>query len=555
MTNIFYNNVNPFSGISPTPLVSQKNIFIKYGEQWGEVTKVTLYGNIYSKCVSGNFSLVTDTSNQTFQTSDGAFGILLSGQQSLIKSFSQDFQSLQIVQDGQVIVDKPLAIIRNIVFPDSPYSYYVPFQIELDCYESGFFSGLFGVLEPKNEFSFTQNKDQSITIEHSMSCRGFNTDSNNSNALQNAVQYIQSISGFRNQILPYFINFGSGDYGTGIAPSLIAQKENINRVQGSYSLEETYIVDPFFSSGVLRYATTYDSGISDGISTVKVNGSLKTSRNYPIDFIRSRYSAFDSFSAAVDAYSGATNGLLDLNPFYLSSGISEDSFGGVINFNLSFNNDQTPNPFLDYTVTFNRDNITDVTSAAFQGTIKGRGDLKSRYDKVLAFSSGVNVFNLTLGEYYNNGYQYILNPLYLSYSNTRNPYAGEITLAATYDDKTLPVSGFANLQYSYNFTPSIEQFSAIPILDGLGRYVVTDLGFTNRATFIMEGKAVIAPNLSQSTGILLLTNFVNGQISTLISGKSRIALESQNISFGNQGIGKDLTFSVSYSYEDFVLDI
>jgi hypothetical protein len=572
MVQIFYNNQDAFSGVAPTPLMSQRNEFIKYGEQWGEVTHVTLYGNIMGGCVSGNNTfLITETDDNRI-TQDGFyrvdqasqytdfientfFDILISGQQTIIANLSKDFQRFQVLQDGNILIDKPFAIIRNVRFEDSTYSAVIPFQIDIDCYESGFFSGVFGVLEPKNEFSFTQNKDQSITVQHSMSCKGFNTDPNNSNALQNAKAYIQSISGFRNQILPYFINFGTGSYATGMTPSLITQKETVDRVQGSYGIEETYIFDPFFTSGVLRYSATYDSGIADGISTVKLNGSLKSSRNYPIDFIRSRYLTFDSFSAAVDAYSGASNGLIDLNPLYLSSGVSEDPFGGAINFSIAFNNDQTPNPFLDYTVTFDRDVISDVTSANFEGTIRGRGDLKSRYANVLTFSSGVNPYNLTLYEYINNGYQYYLNPLYTSFGNTRNLYAGEITLKATYNDKILPVSGFANFEYSYDILPAIEKYGSVPLLDGSGNYYVTNLGFANRATLTIAGKAVILPNISQQSGIQLLMNFVNNQAQPFIAGKNRLCLDTQSITFGNQGIGKDLSFSVTWSYEDTILNI
>jgi len=560
MVQIFYNNQDAFSGICPTPIIGQRNNFIKYGEQWGELTKISLYGNIVGGCVSGiiNYLITDENSIRITESGDyrvdefsysgldaSSFQVLVSGQQALIQNFSQDFQSFQIVQDGQVLVNKPYALIKSISFPQGKYSYLIPFQIDIDCYESGFFSGTYGILEPKNEYSFTQNKDQSIAIRHTISCRGFNTDSRNSNALQNAKNYIASLSGYQG-VMPAFVNVGL----SGFTPSLISQIENINRVEGTYSVDETYIADPFFTSGVLRYATTYDSGIADGLSSVRVAGSIKTSKNYPYNFIRNRYLTFDAFSAAVWAYSGATNGMIDLNPFYLSSGVTEDNFGGAINFDISFNNDQTPNPFLDYSVSFDHDIITDITSATFQGTIKGRGDLYNRYQRVLAFSTGINTYNLTLGEYYNNGYQYILNPLFITSSNSKDPYRGEISIGATFNDKMLPVSGFASFDYSFKVTPSLTKYSAVPILNGSGNYWITNLGYANRTVVTMAGTAVILPNLSQQSGVTLLTNFVNIQIQPFINGKNRPCLESQEIVWGNDDIGKDLSFEVIYSYED-----
>lgn len=557
MTTILYNNINPFSGIAPTPLVSQKNTFIKYGEQWGEVTKLSLYGVITGICVpnvnnflitqSGDFRILENGDFRILESDPelSFFNTLIEGQQQILSNFGKDFQSLQIFDDNNNVVTKPYCIVRSINFPQSNYVSLLPFQIDLDCYESNFFSGVYGILDPKNEFSFTQNKDQSITIQHSMSCRGFNTSSINSNSLQNAKNYIASISGFSNQIAPAFINVCSG-----FTPSLITQKETIDRVNGLYGVEETYIADPFFTSGVLRYSATYDSGIEDGISTVKIGGSLKASRNYPISFIRDRYNTFNSFSAAVDAYSGATYGLLDLNPFYLSSGISEDAFAGTINFDILFNNDQTPNPYIDYSVNFNHDLISDTTVAAFQGIVKGRGDLNNRYKNVLIFSSGVNIYGLTATEYANNGYQYILNPFYSTSGVVKNPYDGTVSFNASFDDKVLPVSGFSYFDYSYAFVPALEKYSAVPQLNGLGSYVVTDLGYFNRPSLSIQGKAVINQNLSRASGVNLLNNYVNLLAQPYINGKNRVYLASQEINWGNSNIGKSLNFNVSWNWEE-----
>lgn len=524
MTQIFYNGIDCFSGIAPTPLVSQKNAFIKYGEQWGEVSKISLNG-----VITGN---------------TGYFNDIISGQSGIISRFNQDYQSFQIVESGLTIVNKPYAIIRNISFPQSNYVRLLNYQIDLDCYESGFFSGVYGILEPKNEFVFTQNKDQSLNIEHNMSCRGFNTSSTNSNALQNARNYIASISGFTGQATPYFIQTCSG-----FSPVLIESKEAINRVQATYSVSEKYIFDPFFSSGVLRYSATYDSGIADGISTVNVAGSLKTSRNFPLNFVRNRYQTFDLFSAAVDMYSGATNGLIDLNPFYLSSGIGEDPFSNTINFQVSYNNDLTPNPFIDYKVDFARDVVTDTTTAQFQGVVRGRGDLKNRYNNVLAFASGVNTFNLTLLEYQNQGYQYFLNPNYISSSIVRNPFTAEVTLGASYNDKIIPPSGFVSLEYTLGFVPSIEKFSATPILDGTGGYYIVDLGYTNRSVLTLNGAGTVDPAFTLTSGKAILASYINSIANNYIISGARIVLENQSISQGNVGIGLGINFNAVWSYE------
>lgn len=564
MTRILYNNFDCFSGIAPVPLIGQRDTFIKYGEQWGEVTRITLNGILTGFCANSQFldggppnflgaSGVFDggdftSSAPTSGVDGGAFydsnGNLFNNQQYLISCFGKDFQSFQVVENGVTIINKPYCKVIDIDFPSNNYVKIIPFQIELECYESGFFSGTYGILEPRNEFTYTQNKDQSISIEHTLSCRGFNTSQNNSNALQNARNYIAQNSGYNGAAVPYFIKICSG-----LNPCLISQTENINRVQSTYGITERYIFDPFFNSGVLRYSTTFDSGINDGLCNVRVAGSLKSCRNYPVDFVRNRYLTFDSFSAAVDSYSGATNGLIDLNPLYLSSGVTIDPFAKTINFQIAFNNDPSPNPYFEYAVNFQRDNLTDITQVSINGTVRGRGELNQRYQKVLNYYTGVNLYNLAVFEYQNDGYQYLLNPIYITQGISKNPYTAEVALQSTFSDRPLFPSGFASFDYTISQKPSYRQYSAIPILNGMGGYVVNDLGYICRSVATIQGAAVIDPSISVQSGINLLSNYLNYQALTLYSGYNRVALEAQEISQGNKNIARNVTFSTTYSWE------
>ncbi len=525
---ILYNGIDPFSGIAGTPLVQMNEQFIKYGEQWGVKNTITLNGTITGSC---NY-----------------FSDLISGQNSLIQTFSRDFQSLQIVESGAVIFDKPYCVIRGINFADSQYLKLLPFSIQIDCYESGFFSGTYGVLEPKNEFNLIEEKDRSIRIEHTVSCRGFNTSSNDSNALQNARNYINQYSGYGSQVSPYFIKLCSG-----ITPSLINVSETIDRVVGTYGITETYIAEKEYASGVLRYVTTYDSGIQDGISTVSLNGTLKTAKNYPPSILRARYSGFDIFSAAVLAYSGCTNGQTNLNPYYLESGITEDQSARSLNFSIRYNNDVTPNPYLDYKIDFQQDELTSITTARFDGTIKGRGELSQRWLAVQNFLSGVDPFAITYNEYVQDGYIYFLNPNATTQSITKNPFIAEINLSASYNDKLLPPSGLAYLDYTFDFTPAITKYSAISILDGTGKFYISNLGYANRAQLRINGQTVIDPSISTQNGINILKPYINYLGLTYATG-NRLCLEEQIITEGNKSIGKNISFSALWTYEDILFN-
>lgn len=527
-TQILYNGINPFSGICGTPLVQINDQFIKYDEQWGVKNTITLSSTITGGC---------DYFNQ-----------LISGQNSIIGTFGKDYQSLQIIESGQTIFNKPYCIIRGINFSDSQYLKLLPFNIEIDCYESGFFSGVYGILEPKNEFSFVQEKDQSIQIEHTMSCRGFNTSSTNSNALQNAKNYINSISGFNNQITPYFIQICSG-----IVPSLIEVHENIDRVVGTYSITETYIADKECPSGILRFISDYSSGINDGFSIIKINGNLKTAKNYPISLLRQRYSGFNPFISAVECYSGATNGLLSVNPYYLQSGITEKPFERNLDFNIIFDDSQIPNPYLDYSIEFNQDFFTSITTAKFNGTIKGRGELSQRWQIVQNYATGIDPFAITFNEYIQDGFSYFLNSGAISQSITKNPFIGEINLTVTYNDKILPPQGLVALDYNFSTTPSIEKIVAIPILNDTGNFYISDLGYSNRAILKVNGTATVDPAYSLQSGIQILTAYINS-LGQMYATGSRCFLEEQQIDQGNRGVGLDINFSSTWSYEDILFN-
>jgi len=82
MFKVLYGEVNPFSGISPTPLVARSITPTYFSKKHGDVESFTLEGVITGNCKSGNeFS-----------------GLWQKGEQ-LISNFSKSFQSFKIVED------------------------------------------------------------------------------------------------------------------------------------------------------------------------------------------------------------------------------------------------------------------------------------------------------------------------------------------------------------------------------------------------------------------------------------------------------------------------
>ena len=531
MITIFYNGTDAFSGISPTPLIERQEQMVSFGERWNIFETFTLNGVLTGTC--------------------GDFNALIFAQQTLLNRFSQDFQTLEIYQNGELLHSKPNAIIKNISFGESKYVGLLPYSLVVECYPSEFFSGYFGVTNPSNQVQYTENKDGTVSISHTVSAKGFNTTSGQSNALRNAQGYVNSLTGLSTTVLPQFISLCSG-----VIPCLRTISESINRLEATYSITESYVSDPTQSgAGVLRYTTDYNSGIEDGISTVSVKGDLQGCRVDSITGLRARYQTFDVLGAAINAYNVSTN-LIDLNPEYLSSGVEENPFAKKLSFDVLFNNDKTASVYFDYKTTVNTDSLKELSSINFDGTIRGRGDLKTRYQRVLQFYSGVNVWGYIYDAYTGYGLTNPLNPNPTSSGTTFNSFAGEININVTLDDRPIPPSGLNKFDFTIAITPAIEQYSSKPLLvpekdilllNNEG-YVIFDLGYANRYIISINGAAQVSANTTLVQGINVIKTNLNG-LSASYGAGLRKTLDSQSFTTGNAAASKAVSFNSSWSCE------
>jgi hypothetical protein len=153
-TKIYYNNQDVFSGICPTPLASKKVEMIRFGERWGQVDNITLQGQI-TGCDSMAAKVVR--------------------QNQLISGFRYSFQTLEIKDDALSVISYPLIELQGINIGESNQKFIIPFTISLRCYPSGYFSGDFGILNPVNRFEFNESEDGIISLNHTVSAKGFNT--------------------------------------------------------------------------------------------------------------------------------------------------------------------------------------------------------------------------------------------------------------------------------------------------------------------------------------------------------------------------------------------
>lgn len=521
MTEIYYNNQLVASG-QAVPLVGRTEEMIRYGERWGIRSTVTLKG-----VVSGD-----------------SFAQLVAAQSGIFDDFSQDFQTFQIIEDGNVIYTMPVAWCRGINFGESKYVGLIPYVVSLECYEQDYFSGVYGITEPSNQWEYDQQLDGRVKITHTVSARGFNTSTGPSNAFQNAVDFVLANTGWSGAIFPSFIS------GFFTSPCLNTFAEHPNRMDGSYSVTENYVYDPIADSCViLRYQTDYDCNSKDKATTT-VRGNVSAGLQTPMSALWGTLSNFNIVNAAYEV--GGTG----MNPQYVTSGLSVDKEGHKISFQVEFDN--TPanasGVWFDYTID---DSVEDdgVTRCTLNGTIKGRGDLKTRWNNVYNYYIGLTNLPTIMSGYFDafNNTPNILNPFTLSSGTTFNPFNAQINIYVTCDNRPTPtITGFSEIDYTYHFIDAVEKVGAIPLLanecNSNQNYYLTDLGYQNRAEFQLEGRALPSCGLNMPYMTLLLQGQLNQIMQTELSNCSNIVLTRQDFSNSNSTDGQIIRFSCAWSF-------
>lgn len=562
MTKIYYNDIDIFSGLAPTPLIELSEEPIYNGNLWGVKENIVLNGQITGKC--GTFEDLVNKQNELISRLSTQFKPLtikeisvMSGTSSFIELEDGDFflsedGSYLLTESGDStltissknIYNWPITKIVNIDFDRSNYSQLLSFSATFECYDSGKFAGYYGVLDPVNSITFEDNEDGSVTLNHRCSARGINTNTFGTGALLNAKNYIYSITGWSSisGFVPAFVAAHSG-----ATPILTTIKETIDRFNNSYSVDETWTYDPGVTgNGILRYSTAISSGVEDGTTQVTLNGSIEGGLNSNISNLRSRYSSVNFYNLASGALANFSNESLYVTE--LTSEVTEDPFNNKIDFSRTYDNNPEPNPYFVFSITTNINKIG-KSSASIEGTFKYRGScLCGSETGWVAMESSANNFDyysLVIAKWVARGMTSALSPNATSRSITKNKNACEISVSLSYDEVILSVpSDLEYINATVSTTPSIRQYDGKPVFQ-LGEWYITNLGYKNRSKFSINGDARIKPCSSQSNGLSSLKNYLNTLGNSIILGTNPI-MESCEITEGESD-KKLINFSVSWS--------
>jgi len=472
---VTYNNkIVPPSGCGPTPYVSLGKDVLIYGDRWGLVDKITLNGQITGQ----------------------DFNSLFIAQTGLVDIFSSSYKTLSVLESADDansygdVFDFNTCSIQNISFENNGYNKVVGYTVEMLSYPSGltgYFSGTFGVLDPKDDIRMSKGEDGTVSVSRSIQAKAFVTTTID-DAINNAKNFVWGRTGVANVLAMSQIS--GFENPTNFTPVLIGQSENLDRLNLTYSIDQDYRFklitgDPeaqnnysFNNYYLTSYSTNLISGAGDPFVTASIQGEIKAgitgaTGDLLISGLLSQLSGLNPYSVVSGKY-GSPNGLnFCKDPIQFS--VNQDLKARKISFSASYDNLEFYNSvngkyiingcYLDASISHNTDELTKITTIKVNGEIKCRGSNINKYNNSLAYASGIcsvgsnssspRIFDFA-NDYYTGyfgaGYIFNLNPTPNELIVDADPNLGTISISATFDneDRFLDLN---NSDYSISYSP------------------------------------------------------------------------------------------------------
>lgn len=428
----------------PTPVVEIKSENVYLNKSLGVEEQITLKGQI-----TGDF--------QGLQTA----------QAKLIDIFSKNFKQFKILEFGtssyESIYEKNNIQVLNISFADSNYNKILDYTVNLkSCDLKG------SVISPKNDFDFQLNKDFTINLGHAVSAVGISNNSYKSNALDNAINYVKNLTGLNNIPAYQNINF-----------NLFSVKESINRLQSSYSIEESYIGDSSsksISGGINRYSIDISSGVKDIALKINLQGQFSIGKNENFDIIKNSINPAQIVSGSYSGY---------FNPIPISYNIQSDKNEKTISYNFNFDNINLPNPYIKYNISEQYDNIYKITNKNISAEVLARGHQLERLSNSENLLNQINLKAIA-GETFK----------IISSEKVINKDKNTFVVSASFTDKNIP-GGYADGKYT------VTEDISIPIIKpnlSLGGYILQSFGVKTFAKTKVQGEFKGSPGAKPGAG-------------------------------------------------------
>jgi hypothetical protein len=530
---ILYNNINLFSGLCPTPFVTTDQDFIDYNTGWNQVTKMTMNGQLTGRYL-GQLSYYE----------------LTSGFNLLLNRLSNNYGSLLINENSETLFSGQNVVVDSITTDEDYWYGILPFTINFTIYETGLFQNYFGIIEPEENFDFSEEDGLIVNLTHKLSARGLNTLGKT--AVENAKNWVLNRTGSYNKIFPIFIQTGIGsDF------LLNSTTESIDRFNGTYSVNNQYTrsnSSEALKSGILNYTIDLSSG-QDGFITVGLQGSFRNNQISGINNnnLRSGFLQYNFYNIANTAALQTFNIILNQSP--VSQSVTEEQNNNVLNFNISYNNDLISNVINDYTVDIETDNIKNITNVNLNSKIFAKyGDVNNRWSLVRSYYTGsFNAFLLANTEYQKEIKNRILYSTPLTESVTFNEYNAEIEYNASWSDKRKSFSdNVLNMTSSVKYTPSVNIYASNTSAFVSREHNIQNLNCASLSILDISVSAISKPNKSINFAIEQVQNEINRIKSNYQLEKSQYTL-LQDRNYTINDVSKSYSINEIWSFEGAVL--
>lgn len=511
--------------VQPTPYVSISRENIHNGKRHGARDTITLDGQLTG------YTCPDRTNN---------FDYLTSFQDQLIQKFQENqYGWLRVRENSGEVFSAPNCRVQSINFRESKLYNLVDYTISLESYPSQALDSSsyahFGVINPVDTWNFSESAGK-VSLTHEISAKGFNRFKNGAgkaDAILNARNFVHSRTGLSHSyVAPTFVVNGINNASPD--PVLLNRSEIQNPIEGTYSITENYEFnrDGERNAPIVTTSCNIQSGINQDFASVDLNvqvqggwtGIHSGSANAP-----DGATTYGNHSPTelTDYVTGiltqnlvnkakALSNINDLNSKPVSYSAREDFNANLVEINVSYDNNQLfqtisngsttiakDYAYFDYSLSTNRDVISNTSKYTIVGNIVGRGHLKDKYHNAVTFLENDMTPNIT-------GYLYALandyhtkqdavtreslNPTPTTVSIDKNSIEGSISIRGEFNDleeatvtlseESYKVSDYLeDIVWNWEVTPSLPHYSTTPSNNLAGVYMVYDAGIMKRIRF------------------------------------------------------------------------
>lgn len=492
---------------NPTPIVNYVRQPVSFGYVYGYNTDISL---------DGLYTGITTT---------GAAISFLTG------AFANQFRGLTVTDDQNDILYQWTGVtVDSISLEPNPYfqGSFVKYAVKLKSFDIPS-----GVIEPSNEYSFTQNENGTVNVNHKISARGVR---NLSGAFQNAISFVQQFTGkdpFSN-CAPILVPSGSG--------VMLSITENINRAESVYSVNEVYqyrtgYFVPYVRQSSLEVSESIDSEFRQISYTVKTQGSpvynnlgniITGSLNYALLTDIQNEFGFSTVNWVKDTYSA-----------------SIDSGSATVDIKVGYMSGANPSGFFDYVLTCESNLLENTENWKIDGEFRCFGPLDYKSNQLKAFKAlnsgsdwrpyltGLITSSPVFSGNHNNSVTFSPN---CTVDVSENTKLATLKLTLEMENGYEPV-GLDSLKYSLESTPSKWIYELLPSATIEGSFVIQDLQMASqpRQKFTLNGN---------SYNVASAVNLTSGYLNTLSS------------TYVNSGTGTGVTaFLVEEMIETGIYDV